>query len=215
MDAQVVVLLTDTQRSLWWGAIIGGFVIVLAVAALLTILVLEVRTIERRVLTVKETLQAGQDQHRRHRADRRHRQGRRGGAGRGARAPPVPRPGPREGPLMTTLVVLSVVDIVLLIAGLAFYLFVVGGQLTRVATDLEECADIVWDIKRTPSRSSRASPTSTASAVSSPVRCRCSTAWPRGSWSARPTSPRRSGPPAAPASGTRRSRMHDMVGYSP
>ena len=48
---------------------------------------------------------------------------------------------------MTTLVVLSVVDIVLLIAGLAFYLYVVGGQLTRVATDLEECADIVWDIK--------------------------------------------------------------------
>ena len=44
---------------------------------------------------------------------------------------------------MTTLVVLSVVDIVLLIAGLAFYLFVVGGQLTRVATDLEECADLV------------------------------------------------------------------------
>ena len=30
---------------------------------------------------------------------------------------------------MTTLVVLSVVDIVLLIAGLAFYLFIVGGQL--------------------------------------------------------------------------------------
>jgi len=56
MDAQLVVLLTDTQRSLWWGAIIGGFVIVLAVAALLTILVMEVRTIERRVLTVKETL---------------------------------------------------------------------------------------------------------------------------------------------------------------
>ncbi len=49
---------------------------------------------------------------------------------------------------MTTLVVLSVVDIVLLIAGLAFYLFVVGGQLTRVAGDLEECADIVWDIKK-------------------------------------------------------------------
>ena len=44
---------------------------------------------------------------------------------------------------MTTLVVLSVVDIVLLIAGLAFYLFVVGGQLTRVATNLEECAEIV------------------------------------------------------------------------
>ena len=56
MDAQIVVLLTDTERSLWWGAVIGGFVIVLAVAALLTILVVEVRTIERRVLSVKETL---------------------------------------------------------------------------------------------------------------------------------------------------------------
>lgn len=51
-------LLTDAQRSLWWGAIIGGFVIVLAVAALLTILVLECRTIGRRVAAVKATLQA-------------------------------------------------------------------------------------------------------------------------------------------------------------
>jgi hypothetical protein len=52
------VLLTDTQRSLWWGAVIGGFVVVLAVAALLTILVLLVRTIERRVAEVKQTLLA-------------------------------------------------------------------------------------------------------------------------------------------------------------
>ena len=49
---------------------------------------------------------------------------------------------------MTTLVVLSVVDIVLLIAGLAFYLFVVGASSPGSPTDLEECADIVWDIKR-------------------------------------------------------------------
>ena len=41
--------LTSTQRDLWWGAVIGGFVVVLAVAALLTILVLLVRTIDRRV----------------------------------------------------------------------------------------------------------------------------------------------------------------------
>ena len=34
---------------------------------------------------------------------------------------------------MTTLVVLTVVDIVLLIAGLAFYLFWVGTLLTRIA----------------------------------------------------------------------------------
>jgi hypothetical protein len=56
MSSLVTVLLTDTQENLWWGAIIGGFVIVLVVAALLTILVVEVRTIERRVVSVKERL---------------------------------------------------------------------------------------------------------------------------------------------------------------
>ena len=49
--------LTPTERNLWWGAIIGGFVIVLAVAALLTVLVLLVRTIDRRVVDIKATLQ--------------------------------------------------------------------------------------------------------------------------------------------------------------
>jgi hypothetical protein len=49
--------LTSTQRNLWWGAVIGGFVVVLAVAALLTILVLLVRSIDERVLLVKATLQ--------------------------------------------------------------------------------------------------------------------------------------------------------------
>ncbi len=57
MSPLVTVLLTDTQRSLWWGAIIGGFVVVLAVAALLTVLVVEVRTIDRRVVAVKATLE--------------------------------------------------------------------------------------------------------------------------------------------------------------
>jgi hypothetical protein len=61
MSTLVTVLLTDTQRSLWWGAVIGGFVIVLAVAALLTILVVEVRTIDRRVLMIKATLQQAKD----------------------------------------------------------------------------------------------------------------------------------------------------------
>jgi hypothetical protein len=50
--------LSSTQRGLWWGAIIGGFVIVLAVAALLTILVVLVRRIDRRVVTVRDTLRA-------------------------------------------------------------------------------------------------------------------------------------------------------------
>ena len=56
--ADVIPLLTSAQNALWWGAIIGGFVIVLAVAALLTILVLEVRTIDQRVTKVRDTLKA-------------------------------------------------------------------------------------------------------------------------------------------------------------
>jgi hypothetical protein len=47
----------------------------------------------------------------------------------------------------STLIMLTVVDIVLLIAGLAIYLFIVGRQLTKVATNLEEAADLVWKIK--------------------------------------------------------------------
>lgn len=50
--------LTSTQRGLWWGAIIAGFVVVLAVAALLTILVLLVRRIDDRVVEVRDTLTA-------------------------------------------------------------------------------------------------------------------------------------------------------------
>ena len=49
--------LTSKQHDLWWGAVIGGFVVVLAVAALLTILVLLVRTIDRRVVEIRATLQ--------------------------------------------------------------------------------------------------------------------------------------------------------------
>jgi hypothetical protein len=49
--------LTSTQENLWWGAVIGGFVVVLAVAALLTILVLLVRTIDQRVVLIKGTLE--------------------------------------------------------------------------------------------------------------------------------------------------------------
>ncbi len=50
--------LTDTQLNLWCGAIIGGAVVVAAVAILLTILVLLVRRIARRVAKVRETLRA-------------------------------------------------------------------------------------------------------------------------------------------------------------
>src|SRR5690348_18459632 len=47
---------------------------------------------------------------------------------------------------MTGLVVFTVIDVLLLIAGLAFYLFWVGSLLTRIAGNLEECADTVRTI---------------------------------------------------------------------
>jgi len=53
----MVFALTHTQENLWWGAVIGGFVVVLAVAALLTVLVLLVREIDRRVVEIRNTLQ--------------------------------------------------------------------------------------------------------------------------------------------------------------
>jgi hypothetical protein len=53
----MVFALTNTQENLWWGAVIGGFVVVLAVAALLTVLVLLVREIDRRVVEIRHTLE--------------------------------------------------------------------------------------------------------------------------------------------------------------
>ena len=50
--------LTPAQHDLWVGAIIGGLVIVVAVAALLTILVVLVRRIDKRVVMVRDSLKA-------------------------------------------------------------------------------------------------------------------------------------------------------------
>ena len=50
--------LTDRQEELWWIAIVLGFVVIAAVVALLTLLVVFVRTIEERVTTIKATLEA-------------------------------------------------------------------------------------------------------------------------------------------------------------
>jgi len=51
-----VLALTSTQEGLWWGAVLGGFAVVLAVAALLTILVGLVRTIDREVVQIRAKL---------------------------------------------------------------------------------------------------------------------------------------------------------------
>jgi len=47
---------------------------------------------------------------------------------------------------MTTLVAATILDIVLLVAGLAFYLYWVGTLLTRIAGNLEECSQLVGTI---------------------------------------------------------------------
>jgi len=118
---------------------------------------------------------------------------------------------------MTTLVVLTVVDIVLLIAGLAFYLFWVGTLLTRIAGNLEESAEIVrtivghakligpgvGHINRTGGVVAGALPLLYGMAEEIVVGV--------GPAPQQPAQPE----PARPASGRRRSRLHDAVGFAP
>jgi hypothetical protein len=53
-----VLAMSSTEHTLWLTAIIVGFVVVLAVAALLSILIYLVQNIDRRVVTVRDTLKA-------------------------------------------------------------------------------------------------------------------------------------------------------------
>jgi hypothetical protein len=117
---------------------------------------------------------------------------------------------------VTTLVVLTVVDILALIAGLAFYLFVVGSQLTRIAGNLEECSEIV---RRIVANAEPIMPglqhinrTGGVVAGALPLLYGMAEGIVAGATYEPDTSER---PPAAPASGRRRSRMHDSVGYEP
>lgn len=48
---------------------------------------------------------------------------------------------------MNSFQLFTVIDVVALIAGLAIYLFIVSTQLKKVASDLEESADLVWQVK--------------------------------------------------------------------
>jgi hypothetical protein len=48
--------LTSTHRALWWGVIVGGFVVILAVVALLSLLIYFVKIIDRNVVTIGATL---------------------------------------------------------------------------------------------------------------------------------------------------------------
>jgi hypothetical protein len=118
---------------------------------------------------------------------------------------------------MTTLVVLTVVDIVLLIAGLAFYLYWVGSLLTRIAANLEECADLVRTIvghaKLIGPGVEHINQTGGVVAGALPLL------YGMAEEIVADVTPRPAEPDvpdvARPASGTRRSRLHDAVGYAP
>jgi hypothetical protein len=117
----------------------------------------------------------------------------------------------------TTLTVLTVIDIVLLIAGLAFYLFVVGGQLNRIATNLEECSDLVAKIDRDAEviqpGVEHINHTGGVIAGALPLLYGMAEGIVVGATYQSAASTDR--PPARPASGRRRSRFHDAVGYRP
>ncbi len=117
---------------------------------------------------------------------------------------------------MTTLVVLTVVDVVLLIAGLAFYLFWVGTLLTRIAGNLEECGQIVRTIvdhaKLIGPGVTHINETGAVVAGALPLLYGMAEeivtdVTPRPEQPAEPE-------PARPASGRRRSRLHDAVGFA-
>jgi len=119
---------------------------------------------------------------------------------------------------MTTLVVLTVIEIALLIAGLAIYLFIVGGQLTRVADLLEECAEIVWKIRSDAEviegGVERINNTGGVIAGALPLLYGMAEGIVTGAtYEPEPAEAER--PPALPAMGSRRSRLHEGVGYHP
>ncbi|HUD79879.1 MAG TPA: hypothetical protein VMR00_18700 [Streptosporangiaceae bacterium] len=118
---------------------------------------------------------------------------------------------------MTTLVILTVVDVVLLVAGLAVYLWWAGSLLTRIAGNLEECAELVRTIV---SNAKVIGPgvehiNQTGGVVAGALPLLYGMA----EEIVTDVTPRPEKPDvpevARPASGSRRSRLHDAVGYAP
>lgn len=115
---------------------------------------------------------------------------------------------------MTTLVVLTVVEIVVLIAGLAFFLFWIGSLLRRIASNLEECAVLV---KKVNEDAAAIVPgvehiNRTGGVVASALPLLYTFAEKIvASGAPVPTRPS----VAKPSSGTRRSRLHEAVGFRP
>ena len=117
----------------------------------------------------------------------------------------------------TTLVVLSVADIAALIAGLAIYLWIVGTQLTRIAGNLEECNELVRTIDRNAEvivpGVERINHTGGVIAGALPLLYGMAEGIVAGATYQPAATTERE--PARPASGRRRSRLHDGVGYAP
>jgi hypothetical protein len=118
---------------------------------------------------------------------------------------------------MTGMVIFTVIDVLLLIAGLAFYLYWVGTLLTRIAGNLEESAQIVRSIaghaKLIGPGVEHINQTGGVVAGALPLLYGMAeeivtdvTPAPE-----RPAEPE----PARPASGRRRSRLLDAVGFTP
>ncbi|MFZ9798581.1 MAG: hypothetical protein ACO3D7_06410 [Ilumatobacteraceae bacterium] len=118
---------------------------------------------------------------------------------------------------MTLLVVLTVVAIALLIAELAIYLYIVGSQLTRVATKLEGCAEVVWDIKRNaePIKKGVIRINSTGRVIAGALPLLYGMAEGIVVGATFKPSPKTESVPTQPAMKVRRSRMFDAVGYNP
>lgn len=118
---------------------------------------------------------------------------------------------------MNTMVLLSVIDIVALIAGLAIYLYIVGTQLTRVAVNLEECGELVREIvanaKPIAGGVGHINRTGGIVAGALPLLYGMAEGIVTGV-TPQPEEPAER-PPNVPAAGRRRSRLHDGVGYAP
>ncbi len=118
---------------------------------------------------------------------------------------------------MTVLVVLTVIVILLLIAGLAFYLFWVGSLLNRIAGNLEECAQtvraIVGHARVIGPGVEHINETGGVVAGALPLLYGMAEGIVAGVTPAPERPPAEE--PTRPASGTRRSRLLDAVGFAP
>lgn len=118
---------------------------------------------------------------------------------------------------MNWLVLFTVIDIVLLIAGLAIYLWIVGSQLNRIAANLEECDELVAKINANAAtiegNLEHVNRTGGVIAGALPLLYSMAEGIVTGATYDPEKVPERG--PAVPASGRRRSRLHEAVGYRP